>query len=221
MLFCCLQLSNPRATKHLTLKAGMVGAVARMAKGVPRACMPQISVPSCLPALVSAVTQNWRIFPIFPGVSMLRSLHAVGRFLPPDTPESGGCWGWEGAGVARDGRGTVLALQRGAMLTAAPLPAVHLPQALGFSQALLQEWSSRRPLPPTSGNHEWSNGAGDGNLSLAPLAHLSQPCTQPRGCTKPPADLGTLPLVGGTPGLPYLGRICHPAGCGQERQERE
>ena len=66
---------------------------------------------------------------------MLCSVHAVGRFLPLDTPESGGCCGWEGAGVARDGRGTVLALPRGAMLTAAPLPAVHPPRL----------WASPKP----------------------------------------------------------------------------
>lgn len=98
--------------------------------------------------------------------------------------------------------------------SSSPSPRCASPQALSFFEALLQERFSHWLLPPTFGNHEWSNGAGDGNLGLALLAHLSQPCTQPRGCTKPPADLGTLLLVGGTPGLPYLGRICHPAGCG-------
>lgn len=79
-------------------------------------------------------------------------------------------------------------------------PHCAFPWDLGFSQALLQERSSRWPLPPTSGNHEWSNGAGDGNLGSAPLAHLPQPCTLPGDRTKPPADLGTFPLVEGSSG---------------------
>lgn len=90
---------------------------------------------------------------------MLGSVHAIGRFLPPDNPESGGCWGWEGAGVAGDGRGTVPALQHQGNAGSSPSPRCASPQASGFSQALLQERSSRQPLPPTSGNHEWSNGA--------------------------------------------------------------
>lgn len=120
--------------------------------------------------------------------------------------------------MARDGRGSLPGPQHQGDAGSSTPPHHASPQALGFSQALLQEHSSRRPLPPTSGNHEWSSEARDGNLGLAPLAHPSQPCTQPGGCTKPPADLGIPPLVGGNPGHPYRGRVCHPAGHGQERE---
>lgn len=104
-------------------------------------------------------------------------VHAIGNFPPPNT-----------------------------LPAAATLPNCAFPWDLGFSQTLRQERSSCWPLPPTSGNHEWSNGAGDGNLGLAPLAHLPQPRTRPGDCTKPPADLGTLPLVEGNSGQHLPGR---------------
>lgn len=116
-------------------------------------------------------------FPHFP-----RNLHAalgtcnwmLSVFRHPRERLLLGVWGcWGGQGWQRD---CAMAAVWGAA-SSSPSPQRASPQALSFSQALLQECISRWLLPPTFGNHEWSSGAGAGNLGLALLAHLSQPCT--------------------------------------------
>lgn len=88
---------------------------------------------------------------------MLCLVDVIGSFPPPETPKSGGCWGRRVLGWRGMAEGPFRPRSMGDA-GSSPCPHCASPQALGFSQALLQEFSSCRPLPPTSGNHEWSNG---------------------------------------------------------------